>query len=208
MAVVNSFAKFYGANYPAESDVVSTAPVYGDAINVLQGNATGGGNYPSEAQVLDGIVYGNLNQFTGTLDPDASMPDVTKVRDGVVYGSSNQFTGVSQMPVISTVLSGIGFGANGTEYTGTLQVSGTPVPIYPSVEDVLINVQFGNVGDVPMIGVYEPAEPSVVKLDEYYGAYGTEYSGDLECVEPNPCDQYPVYTPPENNPCSQGGWLN
>lgn len=208
MAVVNSFAKFWGANYPAESDVLASAPVYGDSINVLQGSATGGGNYPLEAQVLDGVVYGDTSQYTGTLDPDAGVPDETKVRDGVIYGSNNQFTGVSQMPVISTVLSGIGFGANGTEYVGTLQVSGTPTPIYPSVEDVLIGIEFGNLGDVPMVGVYEPAHPSVVKIDEYYGAYGSEYVGDLECVEPNPCDQYPVYTPPETNPCSQGGWLN
>lgn len=207
MAVVNSFAKFWGANYPAESDVVITAPVYGDAINVLQGTATAGGNYPAEAEVLEGTVYGNINQFTGILDPDAGIPDVSKVRDGVVFGSSGQFTGISQMPVVSTVLSGIGYGASGTEYTGTLQVTGTPVPIYPSVENVLIGVQFGSVGDVPMIGVYEPAHASVVKLDEYYGAYGTEYVGDLECIEPNPCDQYPVYTPPQGSPC-EGGWLN
>ena len=211
MAVVNSFAKFYGANYPAEADVLSTAPVYGDAINVLQGTAIPGGNctgYPSVFEVLDGVVYGNNNEFTGTLDPDAGVPDVSKVRDGVVYGTSNQFTGTSQLPVISTVLSGIGYGANGTEFTGTLQTSGSPVPIYPSVEDVLVDVQFGNVGDVPMIGVYEPADPSVVKLDEQYGAYGIEYSGDLECQETNPCDQTPPYTPPSGSPCGQTGWLN
>lgn len=208
MAVVNSFAKFWGANYPAEADVLATAPVYGDSVNVLQGTATGGGNYPLESEVLDGVVYGGIGQYTGTLDPDAGVPDETKVRDGVVYGSNNQFTGVSQMPVVSTVLSGIGFGANGTEYTGTLQVSGTPVPIYPSVEDVMVGVEFGNLGDIPMIGVYEPAHPSVVKLDEYYGAYGSEYVGDLECIEPSPCDQYPVYNPPDPSPCSQGGWLN
>lgn len=208
MAVVNSFAKFYGANYPAEADVLVTAPVYGDSINVLQGTATGGGNYPAEAEVLVGIVYGNTNQFTGTLDPDAGVPAESKVRDGIVYGSTGQFTGTSQLPVISTVLSGIGYGANGTEFTGTLQTSGSPVPIYPSVEDVLVDVQFGNVGDVPMIGVYEPADPSVVKLDEQYGAYGIEYSGDLECQEPNPCDQNPPYTPPSGSPCGQTGWLN
>ena len=35
MAVVNSFAKFAGATYPAESDVLNTAPTYGDGVNVL-----------------------------------------------------------------------------------------------------------------------------------------------------------------------------
>lgn len=208
MAVVNSFAKFYSANYPAESDVLATAPVYGDAINVLQGTSSGGGNYPAVTEVLLGVVYGDLSQFTGTLDPDSGMPDESKVRDGIVYGSTSQFTGNSQMPVVSTVLSGIGYGSNGTEYTGTLQVSGSPVPIYPSVENVLLGVQFGNVGDVPMVGVFEHADPSIVKLDEQYGAYGTEYYGDLECVEPNPCDQFPPYEPPAGSDCAQGGWLN
>ncbi len=210
MAVVNSFAKFYGATYPAEADVIATAPVYGDAINVLQGTHSGGGSctgYPAVAEVLDGVVYGDTSQYTGTLDPDAGMPAETKVRDAVVYGSAGQFTGVSQMPVVSTVLTGIGYGANGTEYTGTLSVSGSPVPVYPSVENVLLDVQFGNVGDVPMVGVFEHADPSIVKLDETYGAYGTEYYGDLECVEPNPCDLFPPYDPPDDSECAQGGWL-
>lgn len=124
MAVVNSFAKFWGADYPAEADVLATAPVYGDQINVLQGTAT------SEV-----------------------------------------------------------------------------VPVYPSVENVLLDVQFGNVGDVPMVGVFEHADPSIVKLDETYGAYGTEYYGDLECVEPNPCDLFPPYDPPAGGDCAQSGWL-
>jgi hypothetical protein len=87
------------------------------------------------------------------------------------------------MPVISTVLQGTGYGASGTEYVGTLEVSGSPTPIYPSVESVLLGIQFGNVGDVPMIGVYEKADPSVVKLDETYGAFGTQFYGDYECPD-------------------------
>jgi hypothetical protein len=188
MAVVNSFAKFYGASYPSEPNVLSTAPVYGDAINVLQGTASGGGvcgGYPPVADVLSGVVYGNASEHLGTLDVDASAnaPDVSKVRLGVTYGSTNQLTGTSVMPVISTVLQGTGYGASGTEYVGTLEVSGSPTPIYPSVESVLLGIQFGNVGDVPMIGVYEKADPSVVKLDETYGAFGTQFYGDYECPD-------------------------
>ena len=37
MALKNSFATFYGAIYPAVGNVINTAPVYGDAINALQG---------------------------------------------------------------------------------------------------------------------------------------------------------------------------
>ena len=76
MAVVNSFAKFYSASYPSESNVLATAPVYGDAINVLQGTATGGGScvgYPAVADVLSGTVYGDTGQYTGTLDVDAGF---------------------------------------------------------------------------------------------------------------------------------------
>ncbi len=195
MAVVNSFAKFYGASYPSEPNVLSTAPVYGDAINVLQGTASGGGacgGYPPVADVVDGVVFGDSSQYTGTLDIDvaANSPDVSKVRLGVTYGSTNQFTGTSVMPVISTVLDGIGFGALGSEYVGTLEVTGSPTPIYPSVENVMVGVEFGNVGDIPMVGVYEKADPSVVKLDETYGAFGTQYYGDYECPDtPSSCGE-------------------
>lgn len=192
MSVVNSFAKFYSADYPAESNVASTAPAYGDAINVLQGTLAGCTGYPTEAQVLDGIVFGSSGQFTGTLDVDSSanLPDITKVRSGVSFGSASQFVGVSQQPSVSSVLQGVGYGANGTEFVGTLQISGPITPNYPSVEDVLVGIEFGNVGDVPMVGVYEVADVSVVKLDETYGAYGNEYYGQYECPDtPSACGE-------------------
>lgn len=91
MAVINSFAKFAGATYPVESDVLATAPVYGDAQNVLQG-----------AFVPSG----------------ATIPAVTDVREGVAVGSGG--VGVLELPAVSQVLLGVGYGANGIEYTGTL----------------------------------------------------------------------------------------
>ena len=192
MAVVNSFAKFYGASYPAVSDVASSAPTYGDAVNVLNGTLSSCTGYPAESEVLDGVVFGNSSEFTGTLDIDASanLPDVSKVRSGIAYGSTSQFVGVSQSPAVSSVLQGVGYGANGTEFVGTLQVSGPITPNYPSVEDVLFGVEFGNVGDVPMVGVFERADESIVKLDEAYGAYGNEYYGQYECPDdPPPCGE-------------------
>lgn len=192
MAVVNSFAKFYGASYPAISDVASSAPTYGDAVNVLNGTLSSCTGYPAESEVLDGVVFGNSSEFTGTLDIDASanLPDVSKVRSGIAYGSTSQFVGVSQSPAVSSVLQGVGYGANGTEFVGTLQVSGPITPNYPSVEDVLLGVEFGNVGDVPMVGVFERADESIVKLDEAYGAYGNEYYGQYECPDdPPPCGE-------------------
>jgi hypothetical protein len=93
MAVVNSFAKFASAVYPAESYVANTAPTYGDGINILNGTLTPGGG------VCD---------YPGTDD----------VREGVVYGTI--YTGVLELPLPSQVLVGTGYGANGTEYDGTL----------------------------------------------------------------------------------------
>ena len=58
MAVVNSFAKFAGANYPAEANVLVTAPQYGDAINVLNGTfapSGGGCTYPGTQDVREGV---------------------------------------------------------------------------------------------------------------------------------------------------------
>jgi len=93
MAVVNSFALFAGATYPAESNVINTAPTYGDAINVLNGSLTPGGGV-------------------------CTYPGTDDVREGVVYGGS--YVGVLRLPLPSQVLVGTGYGANGTEYDGTL----------------------------------------------------------------------------------------
>jgi hypothetical protein len=95
MALQNSFASFFGAVYPAESNVLITAPVYGDSINVLNGAYTpsggGGCSYPGTDDVREGIIYA----------------------DGALLG-------VLELPLPSQVLVGTGYGANGTEYDGTL----------------------------------------------------------------------------------------
>ena len=93
MAVTNSFATFYGASYPLESDVLQTAPTYGDSINV----------------------------FNGTFVPTgAAIPSVSDVREGVAVGAG---VGTLELPIISQVLLGVGYGANGVEFTGTLSVA-------------------------------------------------------------------------------------
>lgn len=106
MAVVNSFAKFAGANYPAEANVLVTAPQYGDAINVLNGTfapSGGGCTYPGTQDVREGVTYGGI------------------------------YTGVLELPLPSQVLVGTGYGANGTEYDGTLNFppGGISQPIPP-----------------------------------------------------------------------------
>jgi hypothetical protein len=107
MAVVISFAKFAGATYPAGSDVLNTAPTYGDGVNVLNGTyspAPGGGcTYPGTDDVREGVVYGGI------------------------------YTGVLKLPLPSQVLVGTGYGANGTEFDGTLNFppGGISQPIPP-----------------------------------------------------------------------------
>ena len=94
MAIINSFAVFYGANYPLESNVLNTAPTYGDAINVLNGTYVAGGG-------------------------DA-IPAADNVRDGIATG---QTVGTIELPNAGEVLLGVGYGAQGTERTGTLVVN-------------------------------------------------------------------------------------
>lgn len=98
MAIVNSFALFAGATYPAESDVLSTAPTYGDSVNVLNGSFTpGSGSVPGPDDVRAGVA-------TGLTVGNMTLPAVDDVRQAVQYG------------------------ANGTEYTGTLVNNVIPTP--------------------------------------------------------------------------------
>ena len=93
MAVTNSFATFYGASYPLESDVLQTAPTYGDSINVLNGTFVPAG---------------------------ATIPAVSDVREGVAVGAG---VGILELPTVNQVLLGVGYGANGVEFTGTLSAA-------------------------------------------------------------------------------------
>ena len=99
MSLQNSFATFFGAAYPLTGNVINTAPVYGDAINVLQGTLTPGGS---------GVV-----------------PSPDDVRSGVAVGAT---TGNMTLPSVDQVLLGVQFGTNGTQYTGTLEQNVIPTP--------------------------------------------------------------------------------
>lgn len=116
MAVQNSFATFYGATYPLEADVLATAPIYGDGINVLQ----------------------------GTLICSASVA-ITDVRSGVPVGGS---FGVLELPESNEVLTGVGFGAYGLEYTGTLQGQGV---VDQTAKDIAFNAGDDYLGDYALV---------------------------------------------------------
>jgi hypothetical protein len=83
--------------------------------------------FPAENEVLDGVDYGPTGaDFTGTVLIGAGVgyPAVGNVRLSVVYGESNEFTGTLALPTVGQVESGVGYGASGTEFTGTLVVGG------------------------------------------------------------------------------------
>lgn len=95
MALVNSFAKFYSAVYPAEENVLATAPAYGDAVNVLQGVATTGGG-ASASDIYDYFTANNRQdtfKATGfnTVAPDnASITAIKAKTDQLAFTVSNQ----------------------------------------------------------------------------------------------------------------------
>lgn len=147
MAVVNSFAIFASATYPAE------------------------------AQVASGITYGDSNNsYTGSLNVDtaANAPSEDEVLSGIVFGSSNQFTGNVTLPVVGDVRSGTQYGSNGTQYTGTLSASGTVT--VPAVGDVLNGVSYGDPLS-PIVGTYISPTIGQVEAGVSFGANGTQFVG-------------------------------
>ena len=156
MAVVNSFSKFFAANYPLESDVLNTAPTYGDAINVLNGTydpgvggtipsaddvrfgvavgqATGLAYIPTASQVLSGV---NVDQTTGNV----VLPAIGDVRLSVAFGSLSSLVGNVTLPDEADV-------RLGTTYDSLLSRTGTLDPdaggTVPSASDVRFGVAVG-----------------------------------------------------------------
>lgn len=95
MALVNSFAKFYSAVYPAEADVLATAPAYGDAANVLQGTATTGGNV-SASDIYDYFTANNRQDtfratgFNTVAPHNASIAAIKAKTDSLTFTVPNQ----------------------------------------------------------------------------------------------------------------------
>lgn len=151
MALVNSFAKFAAATYPAESSVAS------------------------------GVTYGDSNNaFTGSLNVDSSanLPSESEVLNGVSFGSSNQFSGNVTLPAVGDVRSGTQYGASGNQFTGTLATSGSIT--VPSVNDVLSGVSYGDQAS-PIVGVFDAPQISDVRDNVSYGANGTQFTGTYIC---------------------------
>jgi hypothetical protein len=92
-------------------------------LGVIYGNEgvlqfTGNVRVPPANKVETGYAYDSEDTVIGTLDPAVGeMPDPEDVRFGVPVQAT---TGVLQLPAESQVLIGVGYGAYGTEFEGTL----------------------------------------------------------------------------------------
>lgn len=85
--------------------------------------------------VLTGVVAKSQNYLSlPTLGGTCDYPAQTDVRSGVAYST---FTGNLTLPVESNVLTGIQYGASGTEFTGTATAGGG------GSEEIILNVSKG-----------------------------------------------------------------
>ena len=150
MAEVNSYARYFGATYPAESDVREWE-AYGDTNNTFVGTLDVSDEtpiFPSMNDVRLGVTYGNQTEpdkFTGNV----RVPPPEKVERDYAYDSMDSVIGDL------TVL------------------------IMPEVEDVRLLVEYGDVPADPSLGVLQLPMPSQVLAGVGYGAYGTEFEGTL-----------------------------
>src|SRR5690348_4240267 len=93
------------------------------------------GDYPSEANVINGVSYGD-GAFTGTYVEVAE----SHVRFGVGYGpNGTTYTGASVAPSENDVRLGVDYGyVFASEFTGNL--------VLPATSDVRSGIQYGSLG--------------------------------------------------------------
>ena len=117
------------AAYPSPDDV-RLDTTYGD-----DGQFVGNCRVPEEKDVRLDVPFDTNDSLTGRLDPGAGddLPVEDDVRFGVVYASGK--TGLLVSPVEPTVLIGVGYGASGIEFTGTLTdvPGGSASPLGPVI---------------------------------------------------------------------------
>ena len=123
--------------------------------------------------VLQGQKYGSNKSVVGLL-VIPNVPSVSNVRTGVSFGSNNTLTGILQLPATNEVLSGIGYGANGTEFVGTVTI-GSNAP-GTSTNDatigyVLTNREFWLQDGTRLVGIYYPVlSPADVRAGVSFGS--------------------------------------
>jgi len=142
--------------------------------NVEAGVTYGGGGIeftgtfavPAVADVRDGETYGDTAEFTGALDLPAVAdvqqgvtfdgltktgtfvsPNVGDVEAGVTYGAAAEYTGTFAVPLEADVELAVKYGAGGTEFTGTLVVSGSTYTLDEMADAVWDEARAGHITD-------------------------------------------------------------
>lgn len=184
----------YGANGTELTGTLATGGALLDPINVRFGIDRGDGvqgllQSPSTADVRRLTAYGANSEYVGT----AYIPVANDVRNGV---NTDDTVGNIQLPLESNVASGVGYGSNGTELTGTYAC---PTPNLPSENDVRNGVEFGEdlTGNLIL-----PSEADV-KEGIGYGSNGEEFVGEFAGVVPD----YPAESDVRNDVEYASGFL-
>lgn len=114
-------------------------------LNVLVDATTGNVVQPSATTVLDTVSFGPNGGTPGTWH----APSAGEVISTAVFGPSSATAGTFVRPAESTVEDGVQFGAGGTQYTGTLDVSG--LVLLQEIQDQQDRIEAGGGG---VRGVY------------------------------------------------------
>lgn len=147
-----------------------------DTNDTLTGTLLVGGGHPNATDVRLGVTYGASNELTGSLD----LPNIDKVRAGVEFDNSTK-TGNSVIPPEARVLTGTGYGSQGTEFNGQYTDGGGGT--VPAATDVRMGVAVGQ-GETGLL--VSPAT-SDVRLGVEYGS-NAEYVGTLQASGGDPGD--------------------
>lgn len=140
MALSGVFGNVFGDGDHAPTGEVTSGIVYNNGGLTGTKPTAGSPNYPTEAQVLDGILFGTsgAEEYTGNV----TLPTDTDVRLNITYGPNNgdiagllDVNAEANLPTESQVLIGVTFGAT-NHLNGNVTL--------PSVNDVRLSTTFGS----------------------------------------------------------------
>lgn len=123
--MASSLAGLFGAVFPSANNTTTRSGEYGPIYDQVASPDAMVGNFVfnATADVRLSTQFGaNGTEFTGLLDVTAEgdYPAIENVEEGVTY-NNGLLVGVRVMPTVPQVLLGVGFGAYGTEFFGTLE---------------------------------------------------------------------------------------
>lgn len=163
---------------------------------------------PSVTDVEQGILYGNLSEYTGILN----LPSIGDVRYGITYNNATQ-TGSLLLPSINDVNSGVLYGSGSVEFTGVYKdaiveadiVAATDVrygvaryvggdsgiAYIPTAANVISGVNVDNT-----VGIFVVPSVNAVLEDTFFGANNTQYTGTVVLPSAGDVRQGITFGPP------------